>query len=201
MLKRFYLFLLVTMCFNGVAAQDTTGNITWSLRKLEWPDFREQVSYDKYPYKLAKTHWNFYFNIDDKAFIAERKPVKVTIIAFFVPGLSWVRNPASATRLTLAHEQLHFDLVELCARELRRAISEMTWDSLTYKKQLGKLYKRTFGDLSKLQRKYDDETSGGTNFPAQAEWMERTRLLLEKSVAFSHHLIEVPVATGITPSP
>lgn len=195
MIKRLYFFLLLLSFGLDSKAQDTSDHIAWSKRKLQWEDFQEQLPYrDKYPNAAAKTRWLFYFNIDDREYILAGKPIKITVIAFFDPSLSWVRNGARTPRRVLDHEQLHFDLVEISARQLRKEILESSWDSLTYRQQLQELYQKINGQLNNIQRKYDDATSHGTNFITQTTWAENIEAMIEETVAYSRRILRISIS-------
>ncbi len=59
----------------------------------------------------------------------------------------------------LAHEQLHFDITELFARKLRKAMVEFDFEnSRNLRAALQALYKKTEMERALMQKKFDVET-------------------------------------------
>jgi hypothetical protein len=91
------------------------------------------------------------------------------------------------TERNLAHEQIHFDLVEYLARRLSRELHEMTIAGPAASPELqrdlliavDKRYQETMIDLQRLQEQYDGETSHGRRASAQKKWAEKAASLLE----------------------
>ncbi len=115
------LFYLAAIFFSfETAAQDTSFEndsiIYWSEdRKLSWDDFKFKT--DTTQKVIGKALATSQTNIQ---FINSTK--NTIVIAYFSKVQSW-----SITRIddVLEHEQLHFDIAELFARKIRKAISEL----------------------------------------------------------------------------
>jgi hypothetical protein len=90
------------------------------------------------------------------------------------------------TDRNLAHEQIHFDLVEYLARRLSRELREITVEGSAPSEELQrdlllavqKRYNETLVDLGRLQQQYDGETSHGRRGGAQKKWAEKAASLL-----------------------
>jgi len=103
----------------------------------------------------------------------------VTFAAVFLPSASW-REAKMATDLTLAHEQGHFDLVEITARlvnseEAIARIREQYTDTgptpaaaeEQLRQRLVALANEYTEEANRYQKAYDDETGHGTDPVAQ----------------------------------
>lgn len=168
----FYFFLL-SVC---LAAQDSTQTILWSDTKLNWLDFKEKVTFDKYPYQLAKTRWLLDVIFDDTADLKSSNKINFKVVALFVPKYSWVRNlkPNVATPALLQHEQTHFDLVELYARKLREKILLANLTLKNYKKEINKIKNKVLRKLHAAQSSYDNDVKGMVEDIEQNKWTIKT---------------------------
>jgi Bacterial protein of unknown function (DUF922) len=154
------LFFLLLLAANNLFAQDL---IKWSLKRLTWNDFKEKPGYDKYPYKAAKTRWNFNVALDDTSFaVRDSNKIIVTVEAIFDCENSWVRTPSISytSQKHLAHEQLHFDIVELYARRIRKQLSKMKLTKENYKEKLTKLFKKYMRKHNSYQEDFEYYTNG-----------------------------------------
>jgi hypothetical protein len=90
------------------------------------------------------------------------------------------------TERNLAHEQIHFDLVEYLARRLSRELRDMRVEGAARSEDLQrellvgvqKRYNETLADLERLQQQYDGETSHGRRSGEQRKWGEKAASLL-----------------------
>lgn len=114
------------------------------------------------------------------------------VAAGFVPGQSWVQRNIAAHRelgaATLAHEQAHFDLSELQARLLRRALSEAEHPCPGLRTTVAALVDSYLKEERRLQARYDRETRHGTDPTRQREWELLVKARLE---SLSAHTVTV----------
>jgi Bacterial protein of unknown function (DUF922) len=93
----------------------------------------------------------------------------------FRPDRSWVKPVllmgSSQGRLTLQHEQAHFDLGEVHARELRRALSQLSDPCDRTEQERLALVNGVLRVDEEAQRRYDFETEFGMNLGRQLEWI------------------------------
>jgi Bacterial protein of unknown function (DUF922) len=167
--KKAGLVILSAFLATTLTAQQPDTAIVWSETKVMWSDFKEKNSYDKYPYKLAKTSWKLKVDITDTCH-CDNPVVSVNAAALFFPYSSLVRGSATNNSTLLAHERLHFDIVELFARQLRKQLSETQFTLKNYKREVDKIKRKTFLKLHQWQNNYDKETSGGNDIEKQAQW-------------------------------
>lgn len=151
----FYFFLSYIPTHLPAQTKTKASAIVWSDNKLTWDDFQDDNSYNKYPSILAKTHTKLYADEIDTTGHLQKKGIHVNVYALMIPSASWVRESSKNKTSVLAHEQLHFDIVEVVARRLRKKLSETKVTIKNYKKVITSINKEHFRMLSKLQAAYD----------------------------------------------
>lgn len=143
-------------------------------RKLVWDDFKGTPDPGK-PFQ-ASTNSGISFSWSLKS--SEKGSEFVYgVICSFHPDLSWVKEASHSDHL-LAHEQLHFDITELHAREFRKALENYQVRE-AIKKDLDRLYKKNEQARQKMQRDFDAETKHSQNKQAQEKWQEKIQTSLE----------------------
>jgi hypothetical protein len=115
----------------------------------------------------------------------------ITFAAMFAPALSW-RDPASATDLTLRHEQGHFDIMEVKARRanlpeviarIKEQYAETGPTPAAAEEQLRQrlvalCYQFGKDAAENEQKEYDDVTVGGRDRDAQDAYSKGLAALL-----------------------
>lgn len=103
--------------------------------------------------------------------VGENVDLLYAVEAFFYPEHSWVLEKSEKL---LAHEQLHFDISELFARKLRKAMQEFhPKEHKDLKKSLQKLYEDIEQQRKAMQEQYDRETGHSENVAAQEQWEQK----------------------------
>ena len=156
--------------------------IDWKENGLTWSDF--QAPPDPGSPFSANTSSGISYSWSMKG-SAMGKEYSYEVTSFFLPAKSWVKGGKSSTNL-LAHEQLHFDITELHARKLRKALVEFDFENArNLKLDLQALYKRTEIERATMQKKFDVETRHSMNEAAQLEWQRFIKEELKKLKDFS----------------
>jgi hypothetical protein len=173
----FILFVLSCQLLQG---QDE--KIYWKAgEKLTWNDFNAMPD-DSHPFAAIT------FSGMSYGFSAEvvNKEVKVNyeVDCFFIPNKSWVKNEYNSDSELLLHEQLHFDITELYAREFRARLSKMIFTE-NVKQEIRGLYNIITKERVALQNKYDLETDHSTNKLAQKQWGLKIESELQKRIDFA----------------
>ena len=155
-----YIFPLLILMLSFQNKKDI---LIWEEGKLlTWDDFRGKT---EKRWSAASTHYDTFKNLTDKGSKAE-----VEILAIFYCKKSWKRM-SWCNDGVLAHEQKHFDIVELYARKLRKQIIERKYSSYANLKSVSdSLYDVMDKDMDSFQDKYDDETDASMNGAKQREW-------------------------------
>lgn len=134
-------------------------------RLLTWDDFRGKA---QKRFAAASTHYDIYKTTTDKT-----KTGEVNVEAVFLCDKSW-KKVSWINASVLAHEQKHFDIVELYARKLRKLISDHNYSSYSNLKTVSdSLYEVIDKEMDVYQDTYDDETDGSMNGKKQREWNKK----------------------------
>jgi hypothetical protein len=183
--KLFGLFILCG-AFHVLVAQEDT--LLWEEdRPLLWSDFKASPNPAAEAVAITASGLTFAYSISE----SERgvSSFKAEVSAHFYPDRSWVQME-QATDHVLVHERLHFDITELYARKLRKALSSLTVNR-QIAAQLKQTHDRINGELDRMQNAYDFETNHSINIAAQERWEQKVRQELEALQAYSNTRISV----------
>jgi len=140
--------------------------IEWSeKRKLRWSDYKGKPQRRN---AVASTCYElrYIFPITLEGVV---QPT-VSVRALFFPKDSW-KLDAFANDYILSHEQGHFDLVEIFARRLRRAIQSREYNSLRdLHAHIHSMYDSVNTSMEKIQELYDEDTENSMNTVRQEKW-------------------------------
>ncbi len=160
------IFFGLVLCFFFTNASLYSGSspILWSPnQQLEWKDFKGKAP------RGSSYEANSALGINT-GFQSDGSNIFFSVEAIFIPKQSWTKDKKNA--YLLKHEQKHFDLNELYARKLRKALSEFEYSS-KQKQQQKDFEKMVNGFNSKkeeVQMRYDKETNHSILKKKQEEW-------------------------------
>lgn len=141
-------------------------------RKLEWDDFRGKV-----PIECGKDKARSHLSIEIVYQTKNGEVKNVLVPCTFLKNSSWTKD---TSLLVLEHEQIHFDIAEVYARKLRKAVSFLKEQD---EEEL-KVYDDTITSLLKEHRKrqddYDNETNHSINKGQQENWNRQIAKELEE---------------------
>ncbi|GLB52216.1 hypothetical protein NBRC110019_12550 [Neptunitalea chrysea] len=150
--------------------------ILWNKEhRLSWDDFR--AAPDDGSRAVAITASGISYQLS--AELKENAVVEVDceVGAYFYPYESWCKLHLT-DKSTLGHEQLHFDISELMAREFRKRIANKKFTK-NVKQEVKEIYFEVSDSLDLLQKLYDKETNFSMNDEKQAYWHHKIALELE----------------------
>jgi hypothetical protein len=154
-----------------VLSQNTDSLKCWSSTDgLKWSDFRGKKPSDGNDSYFRALSWCRV----EPILVKRNNGFSYRIKSGFNRYKSWKTDTAD---YLLAHEQLHFDITELLARKLRKAIQEApdpTGES--FDPVIQKLYQ----ECADMQDAYDEETVHGIITESQAKWKEKVCLELNQ---------------------
>lgn len=112
-------FALFSLLIVGNSNTSSSGSLYWDAeQKLSWDDFQGKPDYNfEQVSALTSSGILHYKGCEDGKLIYK-------VQAYFEKEHSWVK-PEAYTDYHLAHEQIHFDITELYARKLRKALSKI----------------------------------------------------------------------------
>lgn len=132
----------------------------WNEAALQWADFKGVPNPSRY---MAETHTTL-----QAGYTADEDSIYFEVRCLFHPDLSWTKDTTDI--LLLNHEQRHFDLAEIQARQLRKALAAADIKAHNYRRVFSALVKAANRDLYHIQELYDKETRHGVYAAAQAKW-------------------------------
>jgi len=150
-------------------------DILWvSDRQLTWTDFQGEPDYDNNFVKaLTASSIRYSYGCQDGEIVYH-------IEAIFKKDQSWVKEEAR-TDYHLGHEQLHFDITELHARKLRKALNEEKFPCHRMY-AFEQTIKNYLSQWRTEQLKYDRETFFSVKKEEQSNWFYDVNLQLGEDV-------------------
>ncbi|MDP1800128.1 MAG: hypothetical protein Q8L81_02160 [Bacteroidota bacterium] len=173
--------LFVTLLFFVSFKQRTEKEkILWSEdRPLTWNDFKGKP---EKRFAAASTSYDILKEVNKNS---------VEIKAVFFTQSSW-KKTSWINDQVLAHEQKHFDIVELYARKLRKQIKETKFTSYEdLKSKMEPLYDVNDKAMDKYQDLYDEETDGSMNGDKQREWQTKITKEIKALDAYKETTLQI----------
>lgn len=158
------LALLTTISFTSNV--DDTDVIYWSDHgRLDWQDFQGDPRYDHEAVSAVTSSGIVHYRG------CKNGQIIYKVRAYFEKDNSWVKDEA-LTEYHLAHEQLHFDITELAARRLRKALAENPF--MCGEEEQFEQFITTYIDKWQIQQQeYDFGTRHSLDEKQQREWSYR----------------------------
>ncbi|MFD2512638.1 DUF922 domain-containing protein [Pontibacter locisalis] len=136
--------------------------VSWSAdRRLTWEDFKGRPDETNGHHALTAA------NLAVDARCSSNK-VSYDVKCVFLPQQSWSRNKKSEK--LLKHEQLHFDLTEVHARQLRKKLNSLGASCTNLQENLNVAVKNAFKEWKEEQALFDKDSSHGLNRNEEEVW-------------------------------
>ena len=160
MILRFLaLFIFCSSFVNDKPGRDL---IPWNMSsRLTWGNFKAAPPANAYNAALTSSSISLDYRTDGQS-------LTYTIGCHFDQSQSWGRVK---NELILAHEQGHFDISEIYARRLNKAMNQYRYNSSNAGKDVGAIYQRIMQELQQRQNDYDEETDHSRNAAVQKKWL------------------------------
>ena len=180
-MKRLFHLIFFFFTVSGLFAQEAETKIRWAEdRLLSWEDFQAEPdttnSYSANTNSGISYGWNYSTATGEPVLDHE-------VFTNFYPERSWVKDIENEEYL-LAHEQLHFDISELHARKLRKALEEYEIGR-SIRQDLKRLYNRIEAERVSMQNRFDKETSHSEIREAEMRWRKFIQQELKKLEKYS----------------
>ena len=149
------------MIGSNVIAQDRDCDSWLPDRKLTWAEFtgKPDRGQSSWANTACAIGYSFEGNRDSAFFIVE---------CCFESAQSWVKeNPSE---LLLRHEQAHFDLAEVYARELRKKLKSTHLVPAEATRHVPLIYRGIMKEYNDEQKRYDKETDHSRDEVRQKHW-------------------------------
>lgn len=176
---RKYLFLCTFFLPLFLSAQYQKGDVVkWSAdRKLAWKDYLAKPDPSNGAAAITSTYIGIQNSYTDKSF-------SYTISSGFIKNKSWVRVQDDHV---LKHEQGHFDITEIYARKLFKALREYRFNRNTVEKDVDKIYDDVLKEKDEMQRQYDRETDFSRDKEKQREWLKKIDVMLNELKVYANY--------------
>jgi hypothetical protein len=184
-------------CFKAAAqAPNNSSIIFWTEgRRLQLQDFKvvsdSLETVDENVSALTRTGITYYLTTDK----INGRPVSIRIVveATVHKQNTFIKErvldySASVKQKLLMHEQKHFDISEIFARQATRDLQALKL-SANYRKEIADFVQAKFKAAELYQRLYDQDTQHGEDFAAQEEWDERIAEELEALDAYKRKTV------------
>ena len=146
-------------------------------RKLSWSDYKANPDPESDAAASTTTYLSIEYNMGNNNFGYKIK-------SRFSKSRSW---GVHKTAYILDHEQGHFDIAEIFARKLNKAMTEYRFDRKNFKQDLRKIYQEIIDEKEEMQNEYDEETNHSINKTKQAEWLKKIRKMLEEYEEYANY--------------
>lgn len=142
---------------------------------LSWDDFQGRPNYKSHVSALTASAIEYSYE-------CKGHTITYDVNAIFIPEESWVQSDAK-TEYILAHEHLHFNITEVFARKLRKALKEEVKSCRdTYK--IDRIARNVIKEWKAVQEQYDRDTHHSINEEAQASWEKKVERDLLTYIAY-----------------
>jgi hypothetical protein len=116
--------------------------------------------------------------------------VEYTIKCYMSQQASWVKKEDQNDNV-LHHEQGRFDIGEIYARKIRKAVAGFAFKMETLNKDYNNLFQNLMKECDTYDELYDNETNKGENLEKQKEWDEKIAKELKDREAYSSWIVKV----------
>lgn len=162
---------MVLVVFSGLSlhGQDEDLVLPWTPeRRLTWADYQGSPMNTEWASATTASGITYTLN----SVIGGSQPrLEIVVTSLFYPDKSWYK-PDLCNEVVLSHEQLHFDITELFAREFRKRLETVENDE-NIKKKVRAIFVEINKELNTFQNKYDRETNFSRNVPEQLVWNKK----------------------------
>ena len=175
-----YLLIPILIFLSSFRAGTEGGHsISWdSKTKLTWDDF--QGTPDDESEFASVTDWGITCN-----YTVSENYMEFFVNCFFDKNNSWTK---SGSAYILKHEQGHFDIGEIYARRLRKALATADLNTENAEAKISEIYNSISAECAAEQDRYDAETNHSINEQKQAEWLVRIDAGLRSLQAWQNNL-------------
>jgi hypothetical protein len=167
-LKKFTVAILFFIPFFVSAQEDDV--IQWSAAKLTWNDYLAKPGEYDDAAAITSTALGIEYHVKDNV-------LTYKITCLFSKTKSWGRYKSD---YILSHEQGHFDITEIFARKLAKAMDEFDFNPKTFRTDLDNIYQRIMKEKEDYQELYDQGTDYSRDKKMQTEWLKKIAAELEE---------------------
>lgn len=177
--------VLLYFLFSSLAVQAQSDRIIWSEIPLSKTDFRSKthtVSGEYSRTSARSTILGYIYSGIAMDYELVDQHLHLEVKALMKPDQSWLLDPNDEA--TLRHEQCHFDITELAARELRANLEDVKSVAAAEA-----AYAKTMRQLKTEQKKFDRDNREENG--VSEEWMTYLRDELQRTQRYADQRVDV----------
>ena len=168
----------MVLVFGLLSFRSDNNLVDWDAsRKLTWSDFKAAPDPSSGTAALTYSSINVEFGYNNSG-------LTHSIKCRFNKSLSWGRIKND---YILKHEQDHFDLAEVHARMLHKAMQEYSFNSKTVSADLNTIYNAVMKKHVSAQQEFDQQTNHSLIAEKQKEWDKKIDSLLKTYQAYANY--------------
>lgn len=170
--------IVVNTTKNGAVKTETDEAIPWTGEKrLSWDDFLSNPVRGTDAVASTSTSLGISYQLSDGQLVYH-------ITCTFNKEKSWT---LMKTDYILAHEQGHFDITEIYARKLNKALQDYPFNRRTFKRDINQIYQSIVQEKETFQVTYDASTDHSRRKKEQYEWVDKIDNLLAETQRFANY--------------
>lgn len=146
-------------------------------RLLTWNDFQSPPKRNTDAVASTSTSLGIAYQVEDGKLTYQ-------ITCNFSKKKSW---GSMKTDYILAHEQGHFDITEIFARKLHKALDEYDFNRKNYKGDISRIYQKIVAEKEAMQHAYDKESDHSRKRRLQFEWLDLINQMLVETEPWSNY--------------
>jgi len=153
-------------------------NLNRFNHKITWNEFEEVAQVPKGFHKdgVAYTYADFSFYYPRAKWISGNKckAEELSVSIMMDKRRSWVLKGKKNDDV-LQHEQVHYDITTIGARDLFRILKDLTYNCNTLKSRAHAIKNKLQKKIDKYNKRYDNQTNHRQNAAKQKQWISRIR--------------------------
>lgn len=160
----------------GSKGGPSTSFIYYSAKPLVWENFKATPPPPSDVGAITRSGFGYRSKLSGTS---TNGRIDIEVFSFMDPAGSWVR-PNKKNDYVLNHEQRHFDITHIVARDFARKAQALKFSPTNTDKLLSDLYNTSNELLRQMQKAYDGETDHGRKPAIQILWNDKINKLLEE---------------------
>ncbi|OFY83920.1 MAG: hypothetical protein A3F72_07945 [Bacteroidetes bacterium RIFCSPLOWO2_12_FULL_35_15] len=186
-MKNILILLTTIITLYSFKRLESEDKVAWkNSQTLTWQNFKAQADNASKLAALSTCKISTKNNVRD-----DSDSIEFIIESYFVSNESWVKSSEKNDYL-LKHEQGHFDLNEIYARQIRKELTKTKFTLGTLNLVFKDIVKKYFNQLNAVQELYDSETKHSKDKKKQEEWNIKISTQLKELNLYSPSIIVVP---------
>jgi len=163
--------LCIVLSTSGLFSQQAPFIEYSTVKTFNWDMFKGKINIQHLNEMGDNTQAVTVSNLTYAAAAITDRSASIKVVAEFNPNESWTRYPKMERQeIALDHEKRHFDITEIYARKIRKALATGQFTSRHFIDAMDNLFKDLTSQHRAEQKKYDHETMHSMDAAQQKKW-------------------------------